>query len=70
MRASVEYTPIRVIVDSIKELHDCAVGLAASHPNGKGKMRLCENYVRSSVFIFYKNNEQLLNGKEKTFARY
>ena len=36
MRAFVEYTPIRVIVDSIKELHDCAVGLAASHPNGKG----------------------------------
>ena len=21
-------------------------------------------------FLFYKNNEQLLNGKEKTFARY
>ena len=36
MRASAEHTPIRDIVDSIKELHECAVGLAASHPNGKG----------------------------------
>ena len=36
MRASVEYTPIRVIVDSIKELHECAVCFAAFHPNGKG----------------------------------
>ena len=70
MRASVEYTPIRVIVDSIKALHECAASVSASHPNGKGKMRLCGNYVRSSVFCFYKNNEQLLNGKEKTFARY
>ena len=70
MRVSVEYTTIRIIVDSVKELHECAASVAASHPNGKGKMRLCGNYVRSSVFMFYKNNEQLLNGKEKTFARY
>ena len=70
MRDSVEHTTIRIIVDSVKELHECAAGVAASHPNGKGKMRLCGNYVRSSVLCFYKNNEQLLNGKEKTFARY
>ena len=70
MRDSVEHTTIRIIVDSVKELHVRAAGVAASHPNGKGKMRLCGNYVRSSVFCFYKNNEQLLNGKEKTFARY
>ena len=70
MRDSVEHTTNRVIVDSIKEPHECAAGVAASHPNGKGKMRLCGNCVRSSVFCFYKNNEQLLNGKEKTFARY
>ena len=70
MRVSVEHTTIRIIVDSVKVPHECAAGVAASHPNGKGKMRLCGNYVRSSVFLFYKNNEQLLNGKEKTFARY
>ena len=70
MRDSVEHTTIRIIVDSVKELHERAAGVAASHPNGEGKMRLCGKYVRSSVFPFYKNNEQLLNGKEKTFARY
>ena len=70
MRVSVEHNTIRIIVDSVKEPHKCAASVAASHPNGKGKIRLCGNYVRSSVFPFYKNNEQLLNGKEKTFARY
>ena len=52
MRDSVEHTTIRIIVDSVKELHECAAGVAASHPNGKGKIRLCGNYVRSSVFPF------------------
>lgn len=70
MRVSTEHTTIRIIVDSVKEPHKCAVSVTASHPNGKGKMRLCGNYFRSSVLCFYKNNEQLLNGKEKTFARY
>ena len=70
MRDSVEHTTIRIIVDSVKEPHECAVGVAASHPNGKGIMRLRGDYFRASVFQFYKNNEQLLNGKEKTFARY
>ena len=50
MRDSVEHTTNRVIVDSVKEPHKCAACVAASHPNGKGKMRLCGNYVRSSVF--------------------
>ena len=54
MRDSVEHTAIRIIVDSVKELHECAASVAASHPNGKGKMRLCGNYVRSSVFCFIK----------------
>ena len=54
MRDSVEHTTIRIIVDSVKELHECAASVAASHPNGKGKMRLCGNYVRSSVFRFIK----------------
>ena len=52
MRDSVEHTTNRVIVDSVKEPHECAAGVAASHLNGKGKMRLCGNYVRSSVFLF------------------
>ena len=52
MRVSVEHTTIRIIVDSVTEPHECAASVAASHPNGKGKMRLCGNYVRSSVFLF------------------
>ena len=54
MRDSVEHTTIRIIVDSVKELHECAAGVAASHPNGKGKIRLCGNYVHSSVYVFIK----------------
>lgn len=50
MRVSVEHTTIRIIVDSVKELHECAAGVATSHLNGKGKMRLCGNHFRSSVF--------------------
>ena len=52
MRDSVGHTTIRVILDSVKEPHECAASVAASHPNGKGKMRLCGNYFRSSVFLF------------------
>ena len=40
MRDSVEHTTIRIIVDSVKEPHECAAGVAASHPNGKGKNTL------------------------------
>ena len=52
MRVYTKHTTIRIIVDSVTEPHECAVGVTASHPNGKGKMRLCGNYVRSSVFMF------------------
>ena len=52
MRVYTKHTPICILDDSVKELHECAAGVAASHPNGKGKMRLCENYFRSSVFVF------------------
>ena len=54
MRVYTKHTTIRIIVDSVKELHECAASVAASHPNGKGKIRLCGNYVRSSVFRFIK----------------
>ena len=36
MRVYTKHTPIRVIVDSVKEPHECAASVAASHPNGKG----------------------------------
>ena len=52
MRVYTKHTAIRIIVDSVKEPHECAASVAASHPNGKGKMRLCGNYFRSSVFLF------------------
>ena len=70
MRDSVEHTTIRIIVDSVKELHECAACVAASHLNGKGKCACVETMFTQAFFLFYKNNEQLLNGKEKTFARY
>ena len=70
MRDSVEHTTIRIIVDSVKEPHECAACVAASHPNGKGKCACVETMFAQAYLCFYKNNEQLLNGKEKTFARY
>ena len=54
MRVYTKHTTIRIIVDSVTEPHECAVGVTASHPNGKGKMRLCGNYFRSSVLRFIK----------------
>lgn len=70
MRVYTKHTTIRIIVDSVKELHECAACVAASHPNGKGKCACVETMFAQAFFRFYKNNEQLLNGKEKTFARY
>ena len=70
MRDSVEHTTIHIAVDSVKEPHECAVGVAASHPNSKGKCACVETMFAQAYLCFYKNNEQLLNGKEKTFARY
>ena len=46
MRVSVEHTAIRIIVDSVKEPHECAAGVAASHPNGQGNAlvwKLCSH---------------------------
>ena len=54
MRVYTKHATIRIIVDSVTEPHECAVGVTASHPNGKRKMRLCGNYFRSSVLRFIK----------------
>ena len=54
MRDSVEHTTIRVIVDSVKEPHKCAVGVAASHPNGKGKCACVETMFAQAFSVFIK----------------
>ena len=54
MRDSVEHTAIRIIVDSVKELHECAACVAASHPNGKGKCACVETMFAQAFFRFIK----------------
>ena len=54
MRDSVEHTAIRIIVDSVKELHECAACVAASHPNGKGKCAWVETMFAQAFFRFIK----------------
>ena len=54
MRDSVEHTTIRIIVDSVKELHECAACVAASHPNGKGKCACVETMFAQAFFRFIK----------------
>ena len=54
MRDSVEHTTIRIIVDSVKELHECAASVAASHPNGKGKCACVEIMFAQAFFHFIK----------------
>ena len=54
MRDSVEHTAIRIIVDSVKELHECAACVAASHPNGKGKCACVETMFAQAFFCFIK----------------
>ena len=54
MRDSVEHTTIRIIVDSVKELHECAAGVAASHPNGKGKCACVETMLTQAFYVFIK----------------
>lgn len=54
MRDSVEHTTIRIIVDSVKELHECAASVAASHPNGKGKCACVETMFAQAFFCFIK----------------
>ena len=52
MRDSVEHTTIHIIVDSVKELHVRAAGVAASHPNGKGKCACAETMFAQAFFLF------------------
>ena len=54
MRDSVEHTTIRIIVDSVKEPHECAACIAASHPNGKGKCACVETMFAQAFFRFIK----------------
>ena len=54
MRDSVEHTTIRIIVDSVKEPHECAAGVAASHPNGKGKCACVETMFAQAFSVFIK----------------
>ena len=54
MRDSVEHTTIRIIVDSVNEPHECAVDVAASHPNGKGKCACVETIFAQAFSIFIK----------------
>ena len=54
MRDSVEHTTIRIIVDSVKVPHECAAGVAASHPNGKGKCACVETMFAQAFFRFIK----------------
>ena len=54
MRDSVEHTTIRIIVDSVKEPHERAAGVAPSHPNGKGKCACVETMFAQAFFCFIK----------------
>ena len=54
MRVYTKHTPIRIIVDSIKELHECAASVTASHPNGKGKCACVETMFAQAFFRFIK----------------
>ena len=53
MRVSTEHTTIRIIVDSVKGAHECAAGVAASHPNGKGKCA-CVETIFAQAFVVVK----------------
>ena len=54
MRDSVGHTTIRIIVDSVKELHERAECVAASHPNGKGKCACVETMFAQAFSVFIK----------------
>ena len=54
MRVYTKHTPIRIIVDSVKEPHKCAACVAASHPNGKGKCACVETMFAQAFFRFIK----------------
>ena len=54
MRVYVEHTTIRIIVDSVKEPHEYATDVSASHPNGKGKCACVETMFAQAFFRFIK----------------
>ena len=54
MRVYTKHPPIRIIVDSVKEPHKRAVGVAASHPNGKGKCACVETMFAQAFSVFIK----------------
>ena len=54
MRVYTKHTTIRIIVDSVNEPHECAVDVAASHPNGKGKCACVETIFAQAFSIFIK----------------
>ena len=54
MRVYTKHTTIRIIVDSVKEPHKCAAGVAASHPNGKGKCACAETMFAQAFSVFIK----------------
>ena len=58
MRVYTKHITIRIIVDSVKEPHECAAGVAASHLNGKGNalVRKPCSLKRFSVFIKITSN--------------
>ena len=51
MRVYTKHTPIRIIVDSIKEPRERAAGVAASHPNGKGKCACVETMFAQAFSV-------------------
>ena len=51
MRVYTKHTTIRIIVDSVKELHVRAAGVAASHPNGKGKCACAETMFAQAFSV-------------------
>ena len=54
MRVYTKHTTIRIIVDSVKELHECAACVAASHSNGQGKCACVETMFAQAFFRFIK----------------
>ena len=51
MRVYTKHTPICIIDDSVKELHECAACVAASHLNGKGKCACVETMFAQAFSV-------------------
>ena len=54
MRVYTKHTTIRIIFDSVKEPHERAASVSASHPNGKGKCACVETMFAQAFFRFIK----------------